>query len=101
MANKRFISDTLLKAIKESMRFEEFMDKTDFESWFYKESTEELKELGQEILPYLEFLKNVDEMQNICSKVKASGFKDLREPKDAKTLKNGLFINYLTRRIKD
>ncbi|MGD0405988.1 MAG: MBL fold metallo-hydrolase [Candidatus Bathyarchaeia archaeon] len=81
MVNERRISNTLFKAMKESMRFEEFMDKTDFNSWFYKELEQELVELNQEIRPYHEFVKNIDEMQNICLGSKDHGTKELPKQK--------------------
>jgi tetratricopeptide (TPR) repeat protein len=73
LVNKGLVSEVLSKAIKESMRFEELMDKTDFNSWFYPEQDTLFSDFKQDRSPYDEFTRNVLEMERICSELKKFG----------------------------
>jgi hypothetical protein len=76
-SGKKKADDSLIdKAIENSIDFERYMDETDFDSWFIDEVVETLKELGQETLPYEQFLANVKKLQNICSNIKKIGQRD-------------------------
>jgi ribonuclease BN (tRNA processing enzyme)/tetratricopeptide (TPR) repeat protein len=60
----RLIND----AIDESIKFEELMDKTDFDSWLDVDSHETLKNMGQLVDPFIIYKDNEKKLKEICKR---------------------------------
>jgi hypothetical protein len=75
------IENFLYYAIEDSIKFEELMDITDFDSWFEADTAEELKKYGQEKEPLNNYKENLSKLRKICTDAKSRGNPDFSDSK--------------------
>jgi len=70
------------EAIDASMKFEELMDKTDFDSWLIDDNSDKLEELGQDPTPFEKFETDIKELRRICCQIKNKWGAERRNPQE-------------------
>lgn len=94
------INGLINKAIDDSIKFEALMDSTDFDSWLEDDSSDRLKEIGQEITPFENFKKNKEKLRNICLQMQQKGTNELPKNEDKSSLERYLIYQLFEAKIK-
>ena len=87
------------EAIDKSLKFEELMDKTDFDSWLESDKSGELPE-WQDNEPFQEYKKNEKIISGVCCDMKKLGSEELPNNKDKSSLEKYLIFKLFDAKIK-